>query len=83
MQQADAPLTLNVDGSYSYVANRPAAEALVRRCMEGAMTLSVPLVVDIGWGANWVVAVLGLIESVYLFRVLDLILHPVALAIAP
>ena len=32
-------------------------------------------------GANWVVAVLGLIESVYLFRVLDLILHPVALAI--
>ena len=31
--------------------------------------------------ANWVVAVLGLIDSVVLLRVLDLILHPVALAI--
>ena len=37
-------------------AEREQAEALVRRCMEGAMTLSVPLVVDIGCGANWVVA---------------------------
>ncbi|MCA9576921.1 MAG: DNA polymerase I [Sandaracinaceae bacterium] len=35
---------------------RAAAEALVRPCMEGAMALSVPLVVDIGWGPNWVVA---------------------------
>jgi DNA polymerase-1 len=35
---------------------RARAEALVRRCMEGAMELSVPLLVDIGWGANWVVA---------------------------
>jgi DNA polymerase-1 len=29
-------------------------QALVREEMEGAATLSVPLVVDIGTGANWV-----------------------------
>ena len=28
-------------------------ESLVRKEMEGACTLSVPLVVDIGWGKNW------------------------------
>ena len=28
-------------------------EAFVRRCMESAATLSVPLVVDVGSGPNW------------------------------
>ena len=28
-------------------------ESLVRKEMEGARKLSVPLVVDIGWGKNW------------------------------
>ena len=39
----------------------PAAEVeetipLVRRCMENAVVLDVPLVVDFGWGANWLAA---------------------------
>ncbi|MBX3245884.1 MAG: DNA polymerase I [Myxococcales bacterium] len=31
-------------------------EALVRRCMEGALALDVPLVVDVGHGASWAAA---------------------------
>ncbi len=34
-------------------AEKEAAEALVRRGMEGALKLDVPIVVDIGWGKNW------------------------------
>jgi len=30
-----------------------AVEAVVREAMEGAMALSVPLVLDVGWGKNW------------------------------
>ena len=35
------------------VRERKEIESLVRKEMEGACTLSVPLVVDIGWGKNW------------------------------
>ncbi|HLK35313.1 MAG TPA: DNA polymerase, partial [Polyangiaceae bacterium] len=33
-----------------------AAGARIRATMEGAMTLAVPLVVDVGWGKNWAAA---------------------------
>ena len=35
------------------VQEKKEIESLVRKEMEGACTLSVPLVVDIGWGKNW------------------------------
>ena len=35
------------------VRERKKIESLVRKEMEGACSLSVPLVVDIGWGKNW------------------------------
>ena len=35
------------------VREKKEIESLVRKEMEGACTLSVPLVVDIGWGKNW------------------------------
>jgi len=35
------------------VSEKKEIESLVRKEMEGASTLSVPLVVDIGWGKNW------------------------------
>jgi len=35
------------------VREKKKIESLVRKEMEGACTLSVPLVVDIGWGKNW------------------------------
>ena len=35
------------------VQEKKEIESLVRKEMEGASTLSVPLVVDIGWGKNW------------------------------
>ena len=35
------------------VREKKAIESLVRKEMEEACTLSVPLVVDIGWGKNW------------------------------
>ena len=35
------------------VDDRKEIETLVRNEMEGACALSVPLVVDIGWGKNW------------------------------
>ena len=35
------------------VKEKKEIESLVRKEMEGACTLSVPLVVDIGWGKNW------------------------------
>ncbi|MDB4974332.1 MAG: polymerase [Myxococcaceae bacterium] len=34
-------------------SEREQLEALVREAMEGAVSLNVPLVVDMGWGANW------------------------------
>ncbi len=37
-------------------AEREALSALVREGMEGAIELSVPLTVEMGWGANWGVA---------------------------
>lgn len=37
-------------------AEKADAEALVRREMERALELSVPVVVDIGWGKNWAAA---------------------------
>jgi DNA polymerase-1 len=35
------------------LAEKDAAEALVRQTMEAVMPLSVPLKVECGWGANW------------------------------
>ena len=35
------------------VREKKEIESLVRKEMEEACTLSVPLVVDIGWGKNW------------------------------
>ena len=35
------------------VSEKEEMESLVRKEMEGASKLSVPLVVDIGWGKNW------------------------------
>ena len=35
------------------VREKKEIESLVRKEMEGACTLSIPLVVDIGWGKNW------------------------------
>jgi len=35
------------------VQEKKEIESLVRKEMEGAYSLSVPLVVDIGWGKNW------------------------------
>ena len=35
------------------VQEKKEIESLVRKAMEGACSLSVPLVVDIGWGKNW------------------------------
>jgi DNA polymerase I len=37
-------------------SEKEVAEALVTECMENAWELSVPLVVDRGWGANWLEA---------------------------
>ncbi len=39
-----------------HTAEREAVQALVRSCMEGAMALDVPLVVDMGVGKNWLEA---------------------------
>ena len=43
---------LSVDADDHAVEDEPAAE-MVRDKMEHAMTLDVPLVVDVSWGRNW------------------------------
>ena len=35
------------------ITEKTKMESLVKKEMEGAFQLSVPLVVDIGWGKNW------------------------------
>ena len=37
-------------------AEREVVESIVRRCMEGAAELSIPLIVDVGVGKNWLEA---------------------------